>query len=69
LEEKMPERKEIAGREDERQVRGRKGPSTQARSEKKRRPAGKSTSNRARAVPKVGKHDPTRGNTSGDGLH
>lgn len=60
----------MAGRDDERQVRGRKGPSTQARSEKKRRPAaGKGGTNAARAVPKIGKRDSTRGDTSGDGLH
>jgi hypothetical protein len=65
----MPERKDMAGRDDERQVRGRKGPSTQARSEKKRRPASKGGANTSRSVPKVGKRDPARGDTSGDGLH
>lgn len=65
----MPERKETAGRDDARQVRGRKGPSTQARSEKKRRPAGQRSAKAGRALPKVGKHDPSRGDTSGDGLH
>ena len=66
----MPERKDMAGKDDEPQVRGRKGPSTQARSERKRRPAAsKGGTNKSRAVPKVGKHDPSRGDTSGDGLH
>jgi hypothetical protein len=65
----MPERKDMAGKDDERQVRGRKGPSTQARSERKRRPASKGGANASRAVPKVGKRDPSRGETSGDGLH
>ena len=65
----MPERKETAGKGDERQVRGRKGPSTQSRSEKKRRPASRGGANAARSVPKVGKRDPSRGETSGDGLH
>ena len=65
----MPERKEMAGRDDERQVRGRKGPPTQARSERKRRPASKGGAETSRALPKVGKHDPARGDTSGDGLH
>ena len=65
----MPERKDMAGRDDERQVRGRKGPSTQARSEKKRRGASKGGNSAARAVPKMGKRDSTRGGTSGDGLH
>jgi hypothetical protein len=65
----MPERKDMAGRDQERQVRGRKGPSTQARSERKRRPASKGGANKSRALPKVGKHDPARGDTSGDGLH
>ena len=62
----MPERKEMAGRDEERQVRGRKGPPTQARSERKRRPAGKG---QARALPKEGKRKSTRGDASGDGLH
>ena len=65
----MPERKDMAGRDEERQVRGRKGPSTQARSEKRRRPAPKGGANTSRAVPKVGKRKSTRGETSGDGLH
>ncbi|MFL6335695.1 MAG: hypothetical protein ACJ754_20490 [Pyrinomonadaceae bacterium] len=65
----MAERKDLAGRDDERQVRGRKGPSTQARSEKKRRPASKGGATTSRSVPKVGKRDPARGDTSGDGLH
>lgn len=65
----MPERKDVAGKDDERQVRGRTGPSTQARSERRRRPASKGAANPSRAVPKVGKRDPSRGETSGDGLH
>jgi hypothetical protein len=65
----MPERKDMAGRDDERQVRGRKGPSTQARSERKRRPAAKGKTAAARALPKVGKRDSARGDTSGGGLH
>lgn len=65
----MPERKQIASKDEERQVRGRKGPSTQSRSEKKRRPASKGGANAIRSVPKVGKRDPSRGETSGDGLH
>jgi len=65
----MPERKDVAGKDEERQVRGRKGPSTQARSERKRRPASGGAANNPRAVPKVGKRDPSRGDTSGDGLH
>ena len=56
----------MAGRDDERQVRGRKGPPTQARSERKRRPASKGKS---RALPKEGKRDSARGGPSGDGLH
>jgi hypothetical protein len=66
----MPERKDTAGKDDERQVRGRKGPPTQARSEKSRRPASrKGGGAAARNVPKIGKHDSSRGDTSGDGLH
>ena len=65
----MPERKDTAGRDEERQVRGRKGPSTQARSERKRRPAGKRGAKGAPALPKEGKHDSARGDTKGGGLH
>ena len=63
----MAKQKDMAGKDDERQVRGRPGPPSQARSEKKRRPAGKGAA--GRAVPKIGKHEATRGETSGDGLH
>ena len=65
----MPERKDPAGRDEERQVRGRRGPSTQARSEKKRRSTSNSGARAARAVPKIGKRDSARGGPSGDGLH
>ena len=68
----MPERKDMAGKDDERQVRGRKGPPSQARSEKKRRPArkgGGTAPPSSGAVPKVGKRDSSSGETSGEGLH
>ena len=65
----MPERKDMAGKDDERQVRGRKGPASQARSERRRKPPGKGGAGAPRTVPKVGKRDPSRGDTSGDGLH
>ena len=65
----MPERKDMAGKDDERQVRGRKGPPSQARSERNRRPTRKGGASAPRNVPKIGKHDSSRGNTSGDGLH
>jgi hypothetical protein len=65
----MPERKDMAGKDDERQVRGRKGPPSQARSEKNRKPARKGGANASRSVPKIGKRDSSRGDTSGDGLH
>lgn len=61
----MPKKKDTAGKDDERQVRGKTGPASQARSEKNRRPAGK----KAGAVPKLGKHDASRSDPSGDGLH
>jgi hypothetical protein len=64
----MAERKDMAGKDDERQVRGRPGPPSQSRAEKNRRPARKGGA-KPRTVPKVGKHDPSRGDTSGDGLH
>ncbi|HEX6184466.1 MAG TPA: hypothetical protein VFZ44_11340 [Pyrinomonadaceae bacterium] len=65
----MPKRKDTAGKDEERQVRGRPGPPSQSRSEKNRRPSRKGGGATTRTVPKVGKHDPSRGNTSGDGLH
>ncbi len=68
----MAERKDMAGKDDERQARGRTGPSSQARSEKKRRPArkgGGTTASPSGGVPKMGKRDSSRGEPSGDGLH
>ena len=65
----MPKRKDTAGKDEERQVRGRPGPPSQSRSEKNRRPSRKGGGGATRTVPKVGKHDPSRGDTSGDGLH
>ena len=66
----MPERKDMAGKDDEKQVRGRKGPPSQARGEKNRRTARKGGGATAeRSVPKMGKRDSSRGDTSGDGLH
>ena len=65
----MAKQKDMAGKDDERQVRGRPGPPTQSRSEKNRRPARKDGAVPARAVPRVGKHDSSPGDTSDDGLH
>lgn len=66
----MPKKKDMAGKDDERQVRGRPGPPSQSRSEKNRRRGGKGAAARpARGVPKLGKHDSSRGESSGDGLH
>jgi hypothetical protein len=65
----MPERKDMAGKDDERQVRGRKGPATQARSERQRKTARKGGANNPRAVPKIGKRDSSRDDSSGGGLH
>jgi hypothetical protein len=66
----MAKRKDVAGKDEEQQVRGRPGPPSQSRSEKNRRPSRKGgAASTTRTVPKVGKHDPSRGDTSGDGLH
>ena len=66
----MPKKKDVAGKDDERQVRGKPGPASQSRGEKNRRRGGKgSGAGPARALPKLGKHDSSRGDTSGDGLH
>lgn len=64
----MAERKDTAGKDEARQVRARPGPPSQSRAEKNRRPAHKGGA-KTRTVPKVGKRDPSRGDTSGDGLH
>ena len=64
----MAKKKDMAGKDDERQVRGRPGPPSQSRSEKNRRTR-KGAANSSRGVPKVGKHDASRGDPSGDGLH
>ena len=67
----MPKKKDMAGKDDERQVRGRPGPPSQSRTEKNRRRGGKGAGggDGARGVPKLGKHDSSRGDSSGDGLH
>lgn len=65
----MPERKDVAGKDDERQVRGRQGSATQSRSERNRKPARKGRAGETRTVPKMGKHDAPRDGPSGDGLH
>ncbi|MDT7688116.1 MAG: hypothetical protein QOJ70_2757 [Acidobacteriota bacterium] len=67
----MSKKKETARKDDERQVRGKPGPPSQARSEKKRRREDKG-SGASRGVPRVGKHDSTGGDnssSSGNGLH
>ena len=66
----MAKRKETAGKDGERPARGRPGPPSQSRGEKNRRPARKDGGGAStRTVPKLGKHDSSRGDTSGDGLH
>ena len=66
----MPKKKDTAGKDDERQVRGRPGPASQSRSEKNRRRGGKGAATKsARGVPKLGKRDSSRSDPSGDGLH
>jgi hypothetical protein len=66
----MAKQKDTAGKDEERQVRGKPGPPSQARSEKNRRRAHKGEGSASRGVPKLGKHDSSRGgSSSGDGLH
>ena len=67
----MPRRKDTAGKDEERQARGRPGPPSQSRAEKNRSPSrkGGGAAAKKRTVPKLGKHDSSRGDTSGDGLH
>ncbi len=61
----MAKRKNMSGKDDERQVRGRPGPPSAAPNEKRRE--GKDRD--APAVPKVGKHDANKGDARGGGLH
>ena len=65
----MAKKKDMAGKDDERQVRGKPGPASQARSEKNRRGAGKGAGGAGRGVPKIGKHEASGGDDSGGGLH
>ena len=58
-------KKDMAGKDKEPQVRGRGGPPSATRNERAQGQKGKD----ARAVPKLGKHDASRGDTGGDGLH
>ena len=61
----MAEKKEMAGKDDERQVRGRQGPPSATPNEERRE--GKDED--APAVPKVNKHDANKGDSWGGGLH
>jgi hypothetical protein len=67
----VAKRKDTAGKNDERQARGKPNPPSQSRSEKNRRRAHKTEGGTSsRGVPKLGKHDSSRGgSSSGDGLH
>ena len=58
-------KKDTAGKDKEPQARGRSGPSSATPNERAQARKGK----RARAVPKVGKHDAGEGRSRGDGLH
>ena len=61
----MAERKDTAGKDDERQVRGRPGPPSATPKEGRR----EGKDDEAPAVPKVGKHDANKGDSWGGGLH
>ncbi|HVF67960.1 MAG TPA: hypothetical protein VM914_09865 [Pyrinomonadaceae bacterium] len=58
-------KKDLAGKDKEPQVRGRPGPASATRNERAQGRKGK----KARAVPKVGKHDSGEGRSRGEGLH
>ena len=60
----MAKRKNKAGKDDERQVRGRQGPPSATPNEERRE--GKDD---APAVPKVNKNDANKGDSWGGGLH
>jgi hypothetical protein len=67
----MTKKKDVAGKESERQARGKPGPPRATKNEKEQRSArkGGGGGNASRGVPKLGKHDSSRGDSSGDGLH
>jgi hypothetical protein len=67
----MSKKKETARKDEERPSRAKPGPSSQARSEKRRRREDKSGANASRGVPRVGKRDSTDGggDSPGNGLH
>jgi hypothetical protein len=67
MEDEMAKRKDMAGKDDEREVRGRPGPPTATKNEKAQGRTRKG-GDASRGVPKVGKHDST-GDDSGGGLH
>ena len=62
----MAKRKNMSGKDDERQVRGRPGPPSATPKEGRRE--GKDDG-KDEAVPKVGKHDANKGDSWGGGLH
>jgi hypothetical protein len=64
---KKAERKDMAGKDKEPQVRGRTGPASATRNERAQARKGKTRA--GAAVPKVGKHDSDRGDSTGGGLH
>ena len=61
----MEKRKDVAGRDDEPQVRGQAGPPSATPNEERRAAKEKD----APAEPKVGKHDANEGDSWGGGLH
>ncbi|MDT5293233.1 MAG: hypothetical protein QOJ76_113 [Acidobacteriota bacterium] len=68
----MTKRKDMAGKDDERQVRGKTGPPSATKNERAQGRTRKGGGGASRAVPKVGKHDSagdSAGDDSGGGLH
>ncbi len=64
----MASRKDMAGKDKEPQVRGKAGPASATKNEKKRKGRGDAGADAGR-VPKVGKREAAKGGPSGDGLH
>lgn len=64
----MSERKNQSGKDDEPQLRGKTGPDSSARSERRRRPA-KSRTLADERLPKTAKRDAGTDDSTGGGLH
>jgi hypothetical protein len=65
----MSKQKNMTDRDDERHVRGKKGPPSATENEKRRARGRKEEQDASRGVPKISKHDAGSGGTYGGDLH